>query len=173
MPWKHMWKAKMPHKVVCFVWLFAKEAVLTQYNLVKKGIPLCFRCFICGKIASTMVHLFIHCKVTKSTEEIIPKSQHILVHAWENHRSITQFGRSRSTTKNRNNKRIVPAAIWCTIWKEKNLRVFENMENTIQLVIMNCILIFDLIFLGQVYTLMIPSLSLMSQTHYRDRTVGL
>ncbi|WMV33278.1 hypothetical protein MTR67_026663 [Solanum verrucosum] len=44
-PWKHIWKAKIPHKVACFVWLLAKEVVLTHENLMKKGITLCSRCF--------------------------------------------------------------------------------------------------------------------------------
>lgn len=44
-PWKHIWKAKIPYKVSCFVWLLAKEAVLTQENLMKRGITLCSRCF--------------------------------------------------------------------------------------------------------------------------------
>ncbi|WMV42290.1 hypothetical protein MTR67_035675 [Solanum verrucosum] len=34
----------MPLKASCFVWLLAKEAVLTQDNLMKRGIPLCSRC---------------------------------------------------------------------------------------------------------------------------------
>jgi len=29
-PWKHIWKAKIPYKVSCFVWLLAKKAVLTR-----------------------------------------------------------------------------------------------------------------------------------------------
>lgn len=35
--WKQIWKSRIPHKVSCFVWLMAKEAVLTQDNLMKKG----------------------------------------------------------------------------------------------------------------------------------------
>lgn len=56
-PWKHIWKVKIPHKVACFVWL-AKEAVLTQENLMKRGITLCSRCFFCGETAETAKHLF-------------------------------------------------------------------------------------------------------------------
>jgi len=36
-PWKNIWKTKIPYKVACFVWLLAKEAVLTQENLMKEG----------------------------------------------------------------------------------------------------------------------------------------
>ncbi|WMV09783.1 hypothetical protein MTR67_003168 [Solanum verrucosum] len=49
-PWKHIWKAKIPHKVACFVWLLAKEVVLTQENLMKWGITLYSRFFFVGKL---------------------------------------------------------------------------------------------------------------------------
>ena len=32
-PWKNIWKSKIPYKLACFVWLLAKEPVLTQDNL--------------------------------------------------------------------------------------------------------------------------------------------
>ncbi|WMV10595.1 hypothetical protein MTR67_003980 [Solanum verrucosum] len=42
-PWKHIWKIKIPFKVVCFTWLLAREAVLTQENLKKRKFSLCSR----------------------------------------------------------------------------------------------------------------------------------
>ncbi|WMV34044.1 hypothetical protein MTR67_027429 [Solanum verrucosum] len=39
-PWKNIWKTKIPYKVACFVWLLTKEAVLTQENLMERGIIL-------------------------------------------------------------------------------------------------------------------------------------
>ncbi|WMV14075.1 hypothetical protein MTR67_007460, partial [Solanum verrucosum] len=39
-PWKTIWKVNIPYKVSCFIWLLSKEAVLTQDNLMKKGIIL-------------------------------------------------------------------------------------------------------------------------------------
>lgn len=36
-PWKHIWRTKILHKLSGFVWLLAKEAVLTQDNLMKRG----------------------------------------------------------------------------------------------------------------------------------------
>ena len=49
-PWRHIWKAKIPYKVSCFVWLLAKEAVLTQENSMKRGITLCSDVFSVGKL---------------------------------------------------------------------------------------------------------------------------
>ena len=36
-PWKMIWKINVPHKVACFTRLVAREAVLTQDNLMKRG----------------------------------------------------------------------------------------------------------------------------------------
>lgn len=45
LPWKLIWKVKIPYKVVVFTWLVVKEAALTQENLMKRGINMCPRCF--------------------------------------------------------------------------------------------------------------------------------
>ena len=54
----------MPHKVACFTWLLAKEAVLTLDNVAKRGISLCNRCSLCGKANETVRDLFLHCNFT-------------------------------------------------------------------------------------------------------------
>ncbi|WMV33277.1 hypothetical protein MTR67_026662 [Solanum verrucosum] len=61
--------------------------------------------------------------------------------------------------KNRSNWRIIPATIWWTVWKERNLRVFENRESNMQQVKLNCIL--TLCFGVIRSTLMTLSLSMM------------
>lgn len=37
------WKVKIPHKVACFSWLVARQAVLIQDNFMKRGRQLCSR----------------------------------------------------------------------------------------------------------------------------------
>lgn len=60
-PRKMVWKPKVPYKVNCFIWLLAKEAVLTQENLSKMGHQLASRCFLCQEQIETINHLFLHC----------------------------------------------------------------------------------------------------------------
>lgn len=100
-----------------------------------------FKVFFCGETAKTVVHLFIHCKVTSQLWRLFLGHKNI---SWSMSGKITKAIHSWEEvgvhTKNRNNWRIVPAAIWWTIWKERNLRVFENMEHTIEQVKMNRIL---------------------------------
>ncbi|XP_049372092.1 uncharacterized protein LOC125837001 [Solanum verrucosum] len=89
-PWKMIWKAKIPYKVSCFTWLLAKQAVLTQENLMKRGIQLSPRCFLCGEKAETVTHLFLHCRITnqlwdlfinkKELKWVMPRRVHM---AWK------------------------------------------------------------------------------------------
>lgn len=62
-PCKHICKTETIDKVVCFVWLLAKEVVLAKDNLARRNISLCPRCFLCGEKAESAIHLFLHCKI--------------------------------------------------------------------------------------------------------------
>lgn len=44
-PWKKIWKVRVPHKVACFTWLIARQAILTRDNLMKRGKLLCSKVF--------------------------------------------------------------------------------------------------------------------------------
>uniref|UniRef100_A0A0V0GLZ3 Putative ovule protein n=1 Tax=Solanum chacoense TaxID=4108 RepID=A0A0V0GLZ3_SOLCH len=59
-----IWRVQNPHKVACFSWLLAKEVVLIQVKLTRRGLNLCSRCFLCDKEAETIYHLFPHCSWT-------------------------------------------------------------------------------------------------------------
>lgn len=69
-PWKMIWKVKIPYKVACFTWLLAKNAVLTQDNLTKRGFQLCSRGYLCGDQAKTINHLFFALQVHYSDMEV-------------------------------------------------------------------------------------------------------
>lgn len=45
--WKHLWKLKLPPKILVFLWRALKDALPTGLNLFRTGIlnsPFCFRC---------------------------------------------------------------------------------------------------------------------------------
>ncbi|CAN4123762.1 unnamed protein product [Withania somnifera] len=126
---KHNWKGKIPHKVACFEWLLAKEAVLTQEDLMKRGIPLCSRFFFGGKTAET-VNNFVFLRL-KNISWSVPGRISEALYIWEE---------AGLQAKNRSNWRIIPATIWWTIWKERILRVFESRESNMQQIKLNCIL---------------------------------
>lgn len=63
-PWKQIWKVNVPFKVNCFVWLVARKSCLIQENLMRRGIPLSSRCYLCKVETESNSHLFLHCRIT-------------------------------------------------------------------------------------------------------------
>ncbi|WMV19540.1 hypothetical protein MTR67_012925 [Solanum verrucosum] len=57
-------ETKPPYKGLCFSWLVAREACLTQENLRRRGFHLCSRCCMCGAARENNSHLFLHCPIT-------------------------------------------------------------------------------------------------------------
>ncbi|WMV25041.1 hypothetical protein MTR67_018426 [Solanum verrucosum] len=141
-PWKQIWRSKIPHKISCFIWLLAKEAALTQDNLKKRGITLCSSCFLCGEALETVNHLFLHCKYTQQLWRVFLNLKGI---SWTMPRKVSEALKSWEAAgvnaKDRNRWRIITASIWWTIWKERNSRCFESIENDVQKVKLNCILL--------------------------------
>jgi len=142
-PWKMIWKGKIPHKVACFTWLVAHQAVLTQDNLMKRGRQLCSRCFFCEAETETVNHLFLHCKVTEKLWQWFINLRGI---RWAMPRHTVEalacWNRDGNQSGHKERWKIVPACIWWTIWKERNQRCFENKSISFQSMKMNCLATF-------------------------------
>ncbi|WMV47891.1 hypothetical protein MTR67_041276 [Solanum verrucosum] len=142
-PWKMIWKGKIPHKVACFTWLVASQAVLTQDNLMKRGKQLCSRCFFCEAEVETVNHLFQHCKVTGKLWQWFINLRGI---GWAMPRHTSEvlacWNRDGNQSEHKERWNIVPACIWWTIWKERNQRCFENKSIPFQSIKMNCLATF-------------------------------
>ena len=115
-PWKMIWKVKISSKVTCFTWLLAKEAVLTQDNLIKRGFQLCSGCYLCGEEAETINHLFLHCRMTYQLWKIFINLRGI---KWTMPRRIQEvlacWNRDCNLSGHKDRWKIVPACIWWTI----------------------------------------------------------
>ncbi|WMV11931.1 hypothetical protein MTR67_005316 [Solanum verrucosum] len=55
--------------------------------------------------------------------------------------AIQSWEESGKQSKNRDRRKIVPASIWCAIWKERNSRAFDSIENSMQKVKLNCLML--------------------------------
>lgn len=112
-PWRYIWKVKAPFKVVCFSWLVARKACLTQENLRRRGFQLCSRCLLCGSAIETNSHLFLHCPFTDKLWQLflniaglkwsMPANTCELLKCWNYNGDIV---------KQKKWWRLVPACIW-------------------------------------------------------------
>lgn len=137
-PWKMIWKVKTPYKVACFIWLLAKNRALTQDRF-----HLSSRCFLCGEQAETINHLFLHCKWADQLWSMFINQRGI---SWVMPQVLTDalisWNREGSITIQKERWKIVPARIWWTLWKERNQICFEDKENSLQKIKLNCLGLF-------------------------------
>ncbi|WMV13350.1 hypothetical protein MTR67_006735 [Solanum verrucosum] len=110
--WKMIWKGKIPHKVACFTWLVARQYVLTQDNLMKRGRDLCSRCSFCESETETINHLFLHCKVTEKLWKYFINLRGI---TWTMPRNTAEvlacWNRDGNQTGHKEGRKIVPGSL--------------------------------------------------------------
>ena len=113
-----------------------------HWTMWPRGISLCNRCSLCGKDTETVKHLFLHSNFTAQLWQIFLNVRGI---SWSMPSKIdeTLFSWEEAAVEatNRERWRIVPACIWWTIWRERNDRCFENVENNLQEVKLKCIFV--------------------------------
>ncbi|XP_047263446.1 uncharacterized protein LOC124896107 [Capsicum annuum] len=90
----------------------------------------------------TVKHLFRHCAMTEILWRLFLNIKGL---SWSTSGKITETLQSWEEAgiqaKSRSRWRFIPASIWRTIWKERSVRCFKNVENSIEQIKLNCILI--------------------------------
>lgn len=134
---KHIWKAKIPHKIKIFMWLLENRAVLTKDNMIRRkwsGDPSCYFC----NQPETGDHLFFQCPIAKLVWSIVDQClgatntpQNTQQYkSWINHwlpeaENVHTFGL---------------AAICWALWKCRNKACFDKklLKNPIEIIIHSC-----------------------------------
>ena len=131
-PWKSIWKQKIPSKVVFFVWTAALGKCLMIDNLRKRKVWILDWCFMCKRNGESIDHLLFHCPFAWDlwsmvlglfgVSWVMPRTVLGLIGCWQG-----SFGRHR----NGHIWSIIPHCLmWC-LWRERNCRCFEDLENSI------------------------------------------
>jgi hypothetical protein len=131
-PWKSVWRTQAPSRAAFFAWPAALGKILTADNLKKRKIVIVDRCYLCKRDGETVDHLLLHCDVASTLWNhvfsrfgmswVMPRRVVDLFSCW------WKAGRSRSAAV----WKMVPICIlWC-VWKERNLRCFEDLENSME-----------------------------------------
>ena len=111
---------------------------------MKRGIHMCPRCFfvsnrqrqstICFFIARWLDNCGTYLPFRfRGTNWTMPQRTSQAIESWNNEGS-------GSTDQSR--WRVVPAVIWWTIWKERNMRCFESVSSPLHMIKMNCTILF-------------------------------
>ena len=68
--WKKLWSAKVPHKIRIFMWRACSNILPTCTRLFERKIGSNYSCPVCFEEAETTAHIFMECKVARSTWNI-------------------------------------------------------------------------------------------------------
>lgn len=128
--WDKVWNTVLPSKVSFLVWLLMRRRVLTQNNLKRRGFNMVSQCYLCKQCEEDDVHLFLECPVTQQLLDYFNFGQ---MATWRNslEHFLTVWQPKSKTNQGQKIKKFIPhVAIW-VLWRERNLRCFEEKQTNI------------------------------------------
>ena len=127
-PYRFMWKVRIPLRIKTFLWLVLKKSILTRDVLLKRGGSCEKSCSFCGQDES-IDHLFFKCPLARYVWNTVSVATGINCQAVDAQNCLTvwleNFGR-----KQKGKVAVGVAAILWGIWKTRNLACFENKWST-------------------------------------------
>ena len=116
-----------------FLWIAARDSILTIDNPVKRGQSLVNQCCLSCCARESMNHLLLHCKYAHALwcevflmfgiQWVMPKTVTFLLYGWRN-----WFGEHLSTIWN-----MVQGCLLWLIWQEHNTNIFEDTDRPVDL----------------------------------------
>ncbi|KAE8725177.1 hypothetical protein F3Y22_tig00009009pilonHSYRG00196 [Hibiscus syriacus] len=122
---KWVWSGLAPPKVETFLWQLSHQKLAVRVELKKRGIPLEeLLCPLCQKEEETIHHLFMFCPVAWElwnlfinlweVNTVLPKDPPSLLSSWSDLKASSSIWN------------FIPGVVMWTIWKARNLVVFEK-----------------------------------------------
>jgi hypothetical protein len=116
-PWKIIWKTKVPLRVSFFVWTAARDRILTVQNLRRRQVMVIDWCYICKASGESTDHLLLHCPIVADLwscifslfglQWVMPKGVLELLACW---------GEGRGKSKIQDLWNSIPHGIFWVLW---------------------------------------------------------
>ncbi|XP_026383814.1 uncharacterized protein LOC113279336 [Papaver somniferum] len=142
-PDKQLWNSTVPLKVSFLVWNLCYKGAPTLDMLFRAGLVKDTNCLFCNHFAETNDHLFLHCT---SVASIWSYFLHSFCVGWalagDVRMNLWEWGAKKNSSRLKEIWSLLSFAIWWTIWKERNNRLYNNHSRNInQLIIaVKCLL---------------------------------
>jgi mannosylglycoprotein endo-beta-mannosidase len=130
-PWRDVWRSKVPMRVAFFVWEVMHGKILTIDNLRRRGICVIDWCYLCKGDAESIDHLLLHCSVASELWNFVLSLTQL---TWVMPASVVGVLQSwKKKFKDPLAKAIwkmIPSCLWWCLWRERNTRCFQNCANS-------------------------------------------
>ncbi|GAU46742.1 hypothetical protein TSUD_286020 [Trifolium subterraneum] len=135
---KNMWKSAVPYKVCALAWQLFLDRIPTKVNLARRGIRRVedTRCSLCGELAETSCHLFLHCRFVAAVWYAVIKWLGVVVVLPAD--PIMSYGILVGCGGNKKIRKSL-SIVWMdfvwVLWRVRNDRVFNNVDGSVEDVI--------------------------------------
>ena len=123
-PYRFMWKVKIPLRIKIFIWLMLKKSILTRDVLRRRGGVCDKNCLFCGQEES-INHLFFSCPLARYVWNCVSVATGLKCHFSDARFCLTSWLNGFSDKLRKQIMVGVAAVIW-TLWKTRNLACFER-----------------------------------------------
>lgn len=131
-----IWQTKAPSKVRFFLWLATKGKCLTADNLAKRGWPHEDHCVLCQREQEDCLHLFVTCDFSRRVWQLLRAWVNVDFplpgQAGEGLIGWWMVARCHFRSRYRSNFDSVFALTCWLIWKERNARIFQHKQQTVE-----------------------------------------
>lgn len=132
---EHIWKTNTEPKCRFFAWLVIHDRVLTADNLAKKNWPHNEHCTMCYCQFETTAHLLIRCNYTEAVWSTIAAQLNLpnFTHMSSLEGPIDWVSKLEQAESKQARKMNLGNLFffWWNIWKERNRRIFEEIEKSV------------------------------------------
>lgn len=128
------WKLPIPYKIKIFIWLVARNKILTKQNLHRRGWVGDTKCQFCQQTETTN-HLFLTCSLTQQIWFWMGNSQHHFTN-WHSIQDILAFA-GTLIGKAKTAFLVMFRALCWTLWKLRHESCFQkNTYKTFRTIIL-------------------------------------
>jgi hypothetical protein len=124
-PYKFLWKVKIPLRIKTFIWLVLRKSILTKDNLIHRGGKCDAKCVFCGKDES-IDHLLFLCPLARYMWNVVSFVMGIPCHFINVKDCLLVWLKQFSGTKKRVLMVGVAAVMW-SIWRACNMACFQQV----------------------------------------------
>jgi hypothetical protein len=124
-PYKFLWKVKIPLRIKTFIWLVLRKSILTKDNLIHRGGKCDAKCVFYGKDES-IDHLLFICPLARYMWNVVSCVMGIPCHFRNVKDCLLIWLKQFSGTK----KRVLMvgvAAVMRSIWRARNMACFQQV----------------------------------------------
>ena len=129
-----IWRAWAPAKHKFFAWLLAQKRIMTADRLLARQWPNSYFCPLCRRNLETAVHLMLQCPWTVSLWDLAANKFQLPAlspSSWRGNGTMevwpSELSAVPATAKRA--RSLVLLLIW-EIWRERNDRIFRNVEHS-------------------------------------------